>query len=63
MQIPHRFTGSIRMLFDWMVLGQALRINPASAVRGPIMGITIPWGPTTRCERCGHQFKYCRWQS
>jgi site-specific recombinase XerD len=26
---------AIRMLFDWMVLGQALRMNPASAVRGP----------------------------
>jgi site-specific recombinase XerD len=26
---------AIRMLFDWMVLGQVLPMNPASAVRGP----------------------------
>src|SRR5262245_61368871 len=26
---------AIRMLFDWMVLGQVLPTNPASAVRGP----------------------------
>ena len=25
----------IRMLFDWLVLGQVLPVNPASAVRGP----------------------------
>jgi site-specific recombinase XerD len=26
---------AIRMLFDWMVLGQVLKVNPASSVRGP----------------------------
>ena len=26
---------AIRMLFDWMVVGQAMPTNPASAVRGP----------------------------
>jgi site-specific recombinase XerC len=26
---------AIRMLFDWLVVGQALTINPAHAVRGP----------------------------
>lgn len=26
---------AIRMLFDWLVLGQVVRMNPASAVRGP----------------------------
>ena len=26
---------AIRMLFDWLVVGQALAVNPASAVRGP----------------------------
>jgi integrase/recombinase XerD len=26
---------AVRMLFDWLVVGQALRVNPASAVRGP----------------------------
>jgi len=26
---------ALRMLFDWMVVGQVLRVNPAHAVRGP----------------------------
>ena len=26
---------AIRMLFDWLVVGQVLAINPAHAVRGP----------------------------
>ncbi len=26
---------AIRMLFDWMVMGGVLAVNPASAVRGP----------------------------
>lgn len=26
---------AIRMLFDWLVIGQIIAINPASAVRGP----------------------------
>jgi site-specific recombinase XerD len=26
---------AIRMLFDWLVVGQVLAVNPASAVRGP----------------------------
>jgi len=26
---------AIRMLFDWMVVGQAMPFNPASSVRGP----------------------------
>jgi site-specific recombinase XerD len=26
---------ALRMLFDWLVVGQVLRMNPASAVRGP----------------------------
>jgi integrase/recombinase XerC len=26
---------AIRMLFDWLVVGQVVRINPAAAVRGP----------------------------
>jgi site-specific recombinase XerD len=26
---------AVRMLFDWMILGQALVVNPAAAVRGP----------------------------
>src|SRR5260370_5427222 len=27
--------GALRMLFDWMVVGQVLPVNPAHAVRGP----------------------------
>jgi site-specific recombinase XerD len=26
---------AIRMLFDWLIIGQVLAINPAHAVRGP----------------------------
>ena len=26
---------ALRMLFDWLVVGQVLKVNPASAVRGP----------------------------
>jgi site-specific recombinase XerD len=26
---------AIRMLFDWLVVGQVVKSNPASAVRGP----------------------------
>ena len=25
----------IRMLYDWLIVGQVLEINPAQAVRGP----------------------------
>jgi site-specific recombinase XerC len=31
----HRQTASGRMLFDWMVTGGILAMNPASSVRGP----------------------------
>ena len=35
--IASRYTylGAIRMLFDWLVVGQVLPFNPASSVRGP----------------------------
>ena len=26
---------AIRMLFDWLVIGQIVEVNPASSVRGP----------------------------
>jgi site-specific recombinase XerC len=26
---------TVRMLFDWLITGQAVPFNPASAVRGP----------------------------
>ena len=28
-------TASVRMMFDWLIVGQAAPSNPASAVRGP----------------------------
>jgi site-specific recombinase XerD len=30
-----QYLAAIRMLFDWLVVGQVLAINPAHAVRGP----------------------------
>jgi integrase/recombinase XerD len=32
--VKHRLA-AMRVLFDWMVVGQVLPINPAHAVRGP----------------------------
>src|SRR3954466_11899929 len=32
--LPRR-SSSIRMLFDWLVVGQVLAMNPAASVRGP----------------------------
>ena len=29
---------ALRMLFDWLVVGQVLPFNPASSVRGPKQG-------------------------
>jgi len=34
-QTVKQHLAAIRMLFDWMVVGQALPFNPASSVRGP----------------------------
>lgn len=34
-QTVKQHLAAIRMLFDWMVIGQKLSTNPASAVRGP----------------------------
>jgi integrase/recombinase XerD len=30
-----QWLAAVRMLFDWLVVGQVLAINPAAAVRGP----------------------------
>jgi site-specific recombinase XerD len=30
-----QWLAAVRMLFDWLVLGQVLAVNPAAAVRGP----------------------------
>lgn len=34
-QTVKQHLAGIRMLFDWMVVGQAVKFNPAAAVRGP----------------------------
>jgi integrase/recombinase XerD len=34
-QTVKQHLAAIRMLFDWMVVGQAMPLNPASSVRGP----------------------------
>ena len=33
--LPDRDLAAIRMLFDWLVVGQVIPMNPASSVRGP----------------------------
>jgi site-specific recombinase XerC len=30
-----QWLAAVRMLFDWLVIGQVLAVNPAAAVRGP----------------------------
>jgi site-specific recombinase XerD len=30
-----QWLAAVRMLFDWLVVGQVLAVNPAAAVRGP----------------------------
>jgi Phage integrase, N-terminal SAM-like domain len=43
---------AVRMLFDWLVVGQVLAVNPAAPVRGPKyvvkVGKTRSWGPSKR---------------
>jgi integrase/recombinase XerD len=34
-QTVKQHLAAIRMLFDWMVIGQEMPINPANSVRGP----------------------------
>src|SRR3954463_15265605 len=38
---------AVRMLFDWLVVGQVLAVNPAHAVRGHLDGVDAP-----RRHRC-----------
>jgi site-specific recombinase XerC len=33
---------AVRMLFDWLITGQVVPFNPASAVRGPKHGFCHP---------------------
>ena len=34
-QEPRQQLAAVRMLFDWLIIGQVVPVNPASAVRGP----------------------------
>ena len=38
---------ALRMLFDWLVVGQVIPLNPAHAVRGPKH--VVKKGKTRRC--------------
>ena len=40
---------AIRMLFDWLVVGQVINANPAHAVRGP-RHVVITWGECLLCD-------------
>ena len=40
---------ALRMLFDWLVMGQVLAMNPASAVRGPKHSTKVGKTPVLTC--------------
>ena len=41
---------AIRMLFDWLVVGQSVKFNPAAAVRGPRLVVRIGKTPVLTAE-------------
>ncbi len=41
---------AIKMLFDWLVIGQILPVNPAAAVRGPKHVVTVGRTPVLTAE-------------
>jgi site-specific recombinase XerD len=45
---------AIRMLFDWLVVGQVLEINPAHAVRGPRLVVKKGKTPVLNDEQMAH---------
>ena len=45
---------AIRMLFDWLVVGQVIAINPAHAVRGPKHVVKRGKTPVLTEEQAGH---------
>ena len=47
---PIRMQAAIRMLFDWLVVGQVLPFNPASSVRGPKHVVTRGKTPVLTAE-------------
>ena len=45
---------AVRMLFDWLVTGQILRVNPAGSVRGPKHVVKRGKSPVLTAEQCRH---------
>ncbi len=45
---------AVRMLFDWLVTGHIVRVNPASSVRGPKHVIRKGKTPVLTAEECRH---------
>lgn len=45
---------AVRMLFDWLVIGQVVRVNPAASVRGPGHIIKKGKTPVLTAEECRH---------
>ena len=43
---------AVRMLFDWLVTGQVLRVNPASSVRGPRHVVKKGKSPVLTAVQC-----------
>src|SRR5208282_1253943 len=44
---------AIRMLFDWLVVGQVVAVNPASPVRGPRHSVKKAKQPSCRPRKLG----------
>ena len=50
-QTAKQALSAIRMLFDWLVVGQVIPLNPASAVRGPSHVVTEGLTPVLDAEQ------------
>jgi hypothetical protein len=48
------YLAAIRMLFDWLVVGQILSMNPAAALRAPSMWSNAARPPCSRPKKPGH---------
>jgi site-specific recombinase XerC len=44
---------AIRMMFDWMVIGQIVPVNPAASVRGPKHVVKRGKTPVLKAEQRG----------
>ena len=45
---------ALRRLFDWLVIGQVLPANPATAVRGPAHSVSVGKTPVLSAEQARH---------